>query len=567
MNTIGSDEVDSNTVTPSALCASGPSQSSEITDVEYTAPAFNLTTDLGSSGSGSNPGGNYQQKCVYNQDPSNPVTIAAWSDNDRYWISKDKGRSGQAKELKVGPGSINRWTAVGYGNGTWVLLGGIGHSSGTTAIAYSTNDGDTWDVGEYEKYNEIGTGNYTQVNNNTTQGFYDVAFGRVNGVDMFIAVWSASTGSGQAYRSLDGITWDGIPQWNGTSGAMTSVAYGDGKFIIAGKGNDPGGGGMWITYDGYYLQRHLSPPVAGNPGYLQGSPPKILQSQWTSITKSPGSKWHVTENYAIGSIETDIQVSEDGLTWTDISIPDEYYKELVDNTTASTGKLALYSNIKYGNGQYYAFIDYVLSTSKPGYKKLTKVLYSPDGVVWSCLPKLDIPTSMISSTQYDVIGRAMVYHDDDWYISANPGVWTEYPVGRTKLTFASNDGFSNFADGQRVVSSNAIGMPQTPFGSIHSIEAASNVINLGISFDQSTLNPSLPSNNWTPNNNELLLGRNEPCPEIRLTSSVSADVTTQTNLKSALEGYTASRDTFQLNLKNSLIADGYTTAEISTMGL
>lgn len=102
------------------------------------------------------------------------------------------------------------WNNVAYGDGKFVIVGGVGGSP--SDIVAISNDGNTW------------TSESLPVSN----AWIDIAYGN----NTFIAI--ASPGNNIA-TSPDGINWThrSLPK----SGVWRSIAYGDGRFIIVGNDN------------------------------------------------------------------------------------------------------------------------------------------------------------------------------------------------------------------------------------------------------------------------------------------------------------------------------------------
>ena len=145
--------------------------------------------------------------------------------------------------------SANGYDAIAYGGGAFVAV-----SSGFNTTAYSTNGGVTWTAGTAPNaggYGAIafGGGAFVAVQSATTAAAYStnggatwtpVVMPSANGYNAiaygggaFVAVAYAAPGAAYAaYSTNGGVTWTASPQSLTIMGPLTSMAYGNGTFVV-----------------------------------------------------------------------------------------------------------------------------------------------------------------------------------------------------------------------------------------------------------------------------------------------------------------------------------------------
>ena len=147
---------------------------------------------------------------------------------------------------------------VSYGGGHFVALeGGSG--------AYNSTDGRTWSGpfpagGEFIAHNETGRavmadhygGGFAYSDDNgeswTDSGF-STGFGLwalTYGAGRFVAVGRSSS----VHASSDGVNWSLAGSIPDGSPSCNDIAFGGGRFVVAGAGDHLGGSGIWYSDDG-----------------------------------------------------------------------------------------------------------------------------------------------------------------------------------------------------------------------------------------------------------------------------------------------------------------------------
>lgn len=250
------------------------------------------------------------------------------------------------------------WSSVAYGNGIYVA---ITNEDNTTNIAYN-NNGIKWNIvslQENQHWNNITYGNgkfvaissegaaicsedgitwnYTTLphtsSEETTFNWVNVAYG--NGKFVACYYYSRSTFGSYTNRSVysnDGITWELGQSGATTSGHVTSLIYGNNKFIAPLTN-----GKIWYADENgtsfdIQLEAGLNP------------------AQYDKISYGNG-KFVVCSS----SVQDVIFYSDDGLAWTSTSNTAYYYNSLT-----------------YGNGNFIAQI-----------KNSDRILYSHDAITWN----------------------------------------------------------------------------------------------------------------------------------------------------------------------------------------
>ena len=172
--------------------------------------------------------------------------------------------------------ATRNWTAMAYGNGNFVLVG-----ESSSVVNYSTN-GTSWTAGTL-----TGTNEWTSV-----------AYGQISGTHYFVTV-SGITGNSNAaaYSTNNGSTWTAstLP----SSDRWSSVAFGNGRFVaVAGNSGTTSTAAAYSTNGTTWTSSTLPGAAAG----------------WTNVT------WNGSVFVATAYNTSRSAVSEDGITWTEITM-------------------------------------------------------------------------------------------------------------------------------------------------------------------------------------------------------------------------------------------------------
>ena len=169
------------------------------------------------------------------------------------------------------------WSAITYGNGYFVMV----QTTGTTTAQYSTN-GTTWSAGVLPSADE----------------WTSVAYGNISGTNYFVAVSGGTTNSTAGASSVDnGATWTArtLP----TSTRWSSVTFGNSTFVaVAGNSGT-------TTTSAAYSTNGTTWTASTLPG---------AAARWTNVT------WNGTVFVATAYSSNRSAVSEDGITWTEITM-------------------------------------------------------------------------------------------------------------------------------------------------------------------------------------------------------------------------------------------------------
>ncbi len=234
------------------------------------------------------------------------------------------------------------WTAVTYGNGKFVAVGG---GSGNRVM--TSPDGINW-TGRTEA---------------ASIGWTGVTYG--NG--LFVAVASSGTGN-RVMTSPDGITW--TSRASAADSSWISVAYGNGKFVAVGQtgavmtssdgivwtSRTPAEANDWwsVTYgDGLFVAVASSGTnrVMTSPDGITWTSRSITANTWVSVTYGNGKFVAVSQSGSGNLVGT----SATGTTW---------------STAASFGNF-FWTGVTYGNGLFVAV------------RIGGGVITSPDGITWT----------------------------------------------------------------------------------------------------------------------------------------------------------------------------------------
>ena len=217
------------------------------------------------------------------------------------------------------------WTAIGYGNNTWVAV-----PSGNTVGAYSVNAGTTWDA-----YSLPSAQQWTDIAYGNNYWVITSKFGGMTDPGSTVAV---SNSNGKGWRTYY------LP----SKAVWKKVAYGNGRFVaVAGyEVVDPTGTPVTYNATSAYSTSYGASWTAGTG--------LTTTAAWTGLTFGKG------KFVAVASGGTVAAYSTDGATWTSTTLP--------SSTT--------WSDVAFGDGKFVA----VSSTS-------AKTAYSDDGITWLEAPK------------------------------------------------------------------------------------------------------------------------------------------------------------------------------------
>ncbi len=202
------------------------------------------------------------------------------------WISNNGGLTWAAAATPASPSATiysfakgnGTWVAVGYDSSTGPVIGGI--------IVVSTDNGLTW---------------LPPTSMPVLNGIYlnEVTWGSGTAGDTFVAVG----GSGMILTSADGQTWTQVASTL-TANNLTSVAFGNGKWLMAAESSGASSSDLAIYTSG---DGTLWTKVLGDAGYLI-----------PSIAYGNGSFVCLTASSALPSVEFAeyYSTTDDGLTWT-----------------------------------------------------------------------------------------------------------------------------------------------------------------------------------------------------------------------------------------------------------
>ena len=233
--------------------------------------------------------------------------------------------NGNVTTQKVGTG---RWYAVTYGNGKYVAVGGYSGVGGN-AIAYSSNNGETWN----------------STTGGTIRGLLSVTYGN--------SVFAAVGNGGAIAYSTDGINW--VKPSINIYETFNSIAYGNGKFVAVSSNSAT----SIVSSNGVSWDISAMPWIARSI-IFDGTRFVLLGSGGETAFSSDGTTWEigntvqmmnnaakmaygngsyvsVCDNHYTGS-KGAIFYSTDAINWTMTFIP---------NNNA-------WNDIAYGNGQFVA---------------------------------------------------------------------------------------------------------------------------------------------------------------------------------------------------------------------
>ena len=247
--------------------------------------------------------------------------------------------------------SVDQWSSIAYGNGTYVAVGydggvmtstnGISWTTGNTGIANRSWSSITYGEGIFvaiawgdEIISTAGIMTspdgitWTSIAAPAQESWSGVAYG--NGI--FVAV--SYTGNGnRVMTSPDGITW--TRQTSATNNEWRAITYGNGTFVAV--STDGSGNRVMTSPDGVAWTIQTS----------------AADNYWLSVTFGNGTFVAVS---ADGS--GNLMTSPDGITWT-------------SRTSATNNS---WTSVTFGNGTFVA-----VSADGSG----NRVMTSPDGVTWA----------------------------------------------------------------------------------------------------------------------------------------------------------------------------------------
>jgi hypothetical protein len=260
---------------------------------------------------------------------------------------------------------LQKWTAISdsyfyyitgivYGNNMFVAGGGSGR------MAYSS-DGASWR-------------SVSNITFDTTSASRDTITGIAYGNNMFVAVGDRTSGSypnntftGKMAYSNDGVYWGAVSNNPFDTFAISSIAYGNGRFVAGGSDGKMAystNGTSWTavsdstiweyTYGGELRTAGINAIAYGNGRFVAvGNGGRMAYStngiNWTAVSDSKFSTSLISaiaygnNRFVAGGGSGKMAYSADGITWTAVA-----------DSTFGTGQYAAISAIAYGNNRFVA---------------------------------------------------------------------------------------------------------------------------------------------------------------------------------------------------------------------
>ena len=189
--------------------------------------------------------------------------------------------------LQTNP-TVSQLRGVTFGDGIFVA---VGYNGSSTSSVLTSPDGVTWTAR---------TAAATFLWNNVVYGG-----GQFVATPLLPGTGGGLSGTNFAMRSSDGITWTNSGDFSSYVIETSSIAYGDGKYVIT-SSTTGGSNSIMYSTDGINWTG-VTPP----------SP-----AEWNSVTYAAGQFVAVAGNTAGGTtVGNDIITSSDGITWTTMSSP------------------------------------------------------------------------------------------------------------------------------------------------------------------------------------------------------------------------------------------------------
>lgn len=307
-------------------------------------------------------------------------------------------------------------SGLAFGDGLYVVVG-----AGVNKI-FTSPDGSNW----------------TSSSSGSSRNLREVRFG--NGI--FVAV----DDQGLAFRSSDGVSWTS----SAVTSSPTSVAFGDGKFVVVGNS-------VSVSSDGLNWTHHS----AGNPNIMVGvvfdGSNFVAVCSRTVLRSTNGTNW---SRVTIGSVDTSYNevVAGNGkyLVGGFLRTPFLESADLVTWTqTGYPSRPAIGNSITFGNGRY------VIPAARSPISGELELLTSVDGVNWTSVPT---PGPLIQAvwdgTRFLAIGRDLAATSPDglsWSFHAATGV----PSSTNSLVFGKGR-YLCASDSSRLIQTSTDGLVWTP---------------------------------------------------------------------------------------------------------
>jgi hypothetical protein len=350
---------------------------------------------------------------AYPTQPGGRLNSAAWGpdlcvavgEQSRLMHSAD-GRGWEESTSPEAP-PFNEWSDICYGNGRFVVVGG-NHQVG--AIATST-DGISWqaiEAGELGMLRSVsfGNGRFAAVGEHGVFGSADGLDWRKETSTPVLAnlvygngMWLGTDGNGRSYRSEDLVSWTG--SWSFPNFPLSrdqrGIAFGNGRFVIAGGYHEQGGGTSssvieWSTDGAVWL---------------------------TGTTEDEDGMW---------GVQTDVAFANGCFVAVGASTQDVGYRSLrrsTDGTVWTRGTINFPHTVAgYLTGVAGRDGKPFVAVSTSG-----EILISPDGLAWELAA--DEPREYFTRL-HSANGRHVALAGQQGFIGG--------PLGRA-LVFTSNDGF------------------------------------------------------------------------------------------------------------------------------
>lgn len=329
-----------------------------------------------------------------------------------------------SKTVRI-PGATSTWSSLTSGNGIYVAMRMIQSGSPASQCAIS-NDGWTW----------------TDSNMPSSQYWYRVGFGRLNGLFTGYGFIALVDGSDIYATSLDGITWN---QYNlPVTKTWRGIAYGNNTWaILADDGtvllSQYGVSGTWTQYNvgvaqtwnriefNAFQQDNMPHRIV----QISNNKPAIVFSQNANMGyayRDVFDNWHYNFNltsvgdrfsnrnalYANGSLY---------LYSGNVVISTTDYTTHTTNTLVGPGYVDFYQTMAYMNNTFFAVGDF------GGTKK---VMYSTDGITWTACPQ---PYPGVTFSKFFILPTKILAFD----YSSTATAWTNNGTTWNLLPYLGED--------------------------------------------------------------------------------------------------------------------------------
>lgn len=295
-------------------------------------------------------------------------------------------------------------SAVAYGNGRWISVGG-----------FEEEDEETWEMVAYPEVKYSDDGGLTWHIINTGYERLPESIGTDGNGTWIMASWTKWGDGEQFYRSTDnGATWSGI------SGLMLdgtrAVEYGDGVWII---GCQFEGDKLHRSTDGGLTWAAIDHAFNGGSGVF-------------SVATDGNGTWVATgSNLGPGQPPGLARSTDNGVTWTSI--------------TATGTQGWAYSVNTNRNGKWFV-----------GSENGRSIVSTDDGVTWTQGPTLPVPQTLwqVACNDGDIVGAAT---DGQLVISRDFGITWEVKFNQNgRWFFINNDRNGTWLAGWQIISRSGV---------------------------------------------------------------------------------------------------------------